>query len=62
MKKTYIVPSVEVMNITKQSLLANSPLKGVGGGDGYQDGSVMEGREDNYDDGASAPNLWDQGW
>lgn len=58
MKKTYIVPYVEEINIGVISMLAAS----IGFNNTEVDTSgegVQLGREDNT---PSSPNLWEQGW
>lgn len=58
MKKTYIVPYVEEINVGAISMLAAS----IGFNNTEVDTSgegVQLGREDNN---PSSPNLWEQGW
>lgn len=62
MKKKYIVPFVEVFEVTECDLL----LQGSGPAfynEGYADEEDVLGR-DNYQEpnNPSSSNLWDQGW
>lgn len=56
MKKEYINPSMEVIEITTQHILANSM---VTHDEQVNTDDIQFGREDNT---PSNPNLWDQGW
>ena len=57
MKKTYIAPEVEIVNVNSVSMLASSP--GIS-----NEGSVGDGEELSREDPTtpSRPNLWEQGW
>ncbi len=63
MKKTYIIPQVEVIKInTTEQLLATS--FDVNTYNEEAEGYSALGRENYYSDGGriSNPNLWDQQW
>ena len=59
MKKTYIAPSLEVLKVDTNNIIATSLII-----DGSDDNAVdtsnggQLGREDN----PSRPNIWEQGW
>lgn len=61
MKKTYMIPTVEVLNIAPATLIAESI---VTGGD-YESGDndVKAYRGDDYSDGrTSVGSVWDDDW
>ena len=59
MKKTYIIPAVEIHAITVEGLIANSPAQpnaGVDSGQSVNANSVeVKGNSQNYD-------VWDDDW
>lgn len=59
MKKQYITPSIEAIEINSVNIIASSDI--IINGDKETDTSVdggQLGREDN----PSRPNIWEQGW
>lgn len=58
MKKTYITPSVEEINVDVVNILAESVVINSDKYVDTSDGGQL-GREDNT---PSRPNLWEQGW
>lgn len=59
MKKTYINPSVESIEVSNATIIAASEQLPIVPGGGEQPGEGAQGREDNT---PSRPNLWEQGW
>ncbi len=59
MKKTYIVPQVEVVRVATEQLIANSPVLSVYSDENSVDGAGALGREDNS---ISSPDIWSQEW
>lgn len=60
MKKEYIIPSIEVMEITPTAILAQSI--GVNGDDSDAVDTSNPGIQRSREDNPSMPNLWDQVW
>ncbi len=65
MKKAYIIPTVEVVNLDATSMLATSPVREISFGSGNIDTSA--GPDGNGDGGQLGRddndfNLWNQGW
>ena len=58
MKKTYITPSVEAIDIEIESIIALS-TQSTGITNGNKDDFEPLGREDNS---SSNPGIWEQGW
>ena len=58
MKKTYITPEVEAIEVQIEAIIALS-TQGDQITDGNKDDFEPLGREDNN---PSSPNLWEQGW
>lgn len=57
MKKIYIAPSIEVLNVVANNIVATS----LGVGEGSTDTSNPD-NQDAREDKPSRPNLWEQGW
>ena len=58
MNKTYIAPSIEVLNVEANNIIATSGVPGIDGSVEVPDNGE-KGREDNT---PSRPNIWEQGW
>ena len=61
MKKEYITPEVEVIELASCTVLASSATEVPG----KEDDLPLDSRDDYYDNTPSRPgsgNIWDQGW